>query len=79
MSRWRTTSSAASFSETKRTFFPLDKAAAITFVIVCDLPVPGGPFTTMFLPDRMSMMALCCDESASKISGCDASGCSSMR
>ena len=48
--RRRTTSSAASFSETKSTVLPLASAAAIRFVMVCDFPVPGGPSMTRFWP-----------------------------
>ena len=33
-------------------------------VIVCDLPVPGGPCSTKLLPEAASYIADNCDESA---------------
>ena len=36
----------------KENVFPLASAAAIRFVMVCDLPVPGGPSMTRFWPRK---------------------------
>ena len=43
---------------------PLAKLSAMMFVIVCDLPVPGGPCKTNDLPSSEYSTALSCDESA---------------
>ena len=64
-SRLWTTSSAAIFSATKRTFLPAFTAVAIRFVIVWDFPVPGGPWITRCLPSRTSSIAIVCELSAS--------------
>ena len=45
-----TTSNAAIFSETNNTDLPSANNSAIKLTMVCDLPVPGGPSTTRFLP-----------------------------
>ena len=45
-----TTSSAAFFSETNSTLRPSARLWAIRFVIVWDLPVPGGPCRTNDFP-----------------------------
>ncbi|MCB9915315.1 MAG: hypothetical protein H6828_09220 [Planctomycetes bacterium] len=62
--RARTTSSAAIFSETNSTRLSLASACAIRFVIVCDLPVPGGPSSTKLRPSDAAHTAASCDESA---------------
>ena len=61
-----TTSNAAIFSDTNKTDLPSASNSAIKLTIVCDLPVPGGPSTTRFLPAFTSWIAAICDESASK-------------
>ena len=60
-----TTSSAAIFSLTNKTFLPEASSSAMILVIVWDLPVPGGPSTTKLLPILISSMTAICDESAS--------------
>ena len=60
-----TTSRAAIFSATKSTFLPALTAVAVRLVIVCDFPVPGGPWMTRCLPRRTSSMATACELSAS--------------
>ena len=60
-----TTESAAIFSATNSTDLPSCAAAAIRLVMVCDLPVPGGPCTTRLAPWRTSSMTLVCEASAS--------------
>ena len=62
--RFLTTSSAAFFSATNSTFLSLYKALAIRLVIVCDLPVPGGPCRTKLSPLKALAIATSCDESA---------------
>ena len=49
-SRRFTTSSAASFSDTNSTLRPSSTAWAMMFMMVCDLPVPGGPWITICPP-----------------------------
>lgn len=56
-SRRRTTSNAACFSATKRTVLPAATALAMRFVIVCDLPVPGGPSMTNERPASAQLTA----------------------
>jgi hypothetical protein len=65
LNRSWTASSAAVFSATKRMVLPACTAAAMTLVIVCDLPVPGGPWTTRFRPSRASSTTIACELSAS--------------
>jgi len=59
-----TTLRAAIFSATNKTVFPWYSAFAIIFVIVCDFPVPGGPWSTKLFPFAAAAIATICDESA---------------
>ena len=52
-----TTFNAASFSETKRIFLPLEINSAIIFVIVWLFPVPGGPWITKLSPALANSIA----------------------
>jgi len=52
-----TTSSAAAFSLTNNTVFPVARLSAITLAIVWLLPVPGGPSNTRFIPDLAASIA----------------------
>ena len=61
--RW-TTSSAAVFSDTKRTVFSFPSRWAIRLEMVWLLPVPGGPMMTKSLPRSAVATAAVCDESA---------------
>ena len=63
--RFCTTESAAIFSATNSTRFPLYRALAIILVMVCDLPVPGGPCNMKLFPSPDSMTASSCEESTS--------------
>ena len=45
-----TTSNAAIFSDTNNTVRAWPTASAIILVMVWDFPVPGGPWTTRFIP-----------------------------
>ena len=63
-SRRATTSRAARFSATNSTFLPSATARVSRLVIVCDLPVPGGPSSTKVRPAVASAIARSCDESA---------------
>ena len=63
--RFCTTDNAAIFSATNNTRFPLYKALAIMFVMVCDFPVPGGPWRMKLFPCPDSMTDSICDESTS--------------
>src|SRR5580704_11333947 len=44
---------------------PPCRTFAIEFAMVCDFPVPRGPSITTLCPFIASIIALCCDESAS--------------
>ena len=61
-----TTDNAAIFSATNKTRLPWYSALAIMLVMVCDLPVPGGPCKIKLLPRPDSTMASICDESTSR-------------
>ena len=61
----KTTSNAALFSATNKTFLPLEINSVIIFVMVCDFPVPGGPSSTKLLPLIASWIATSCDASVS--------------
>ncbi len=63
-SRRLTTSSAACFSATNSTVRPAVMARAIRLVMVCDLPVPGGPSRTKVWPCSASTIACICEPSA---------------
>ena len=63
-SRRATTSSAARFSATNSTFLPAATAWLSRLVIVCDLPVPGGPSSTKVRPASASAIARSCEASA---------------
>ena len=63
-SRRATTSSAARFSATKSTRLPSATARASRLVIVCDLPVPGGPSSTKVRPAAASAIARSWEASA---------------
>ena len=65
LSRFCTTSRAAIFSATNNTRLPWNSALAIMLVMVCDLPVPGGPCKTKLLPLPESTIASNCEESTS--------------
>ena len=65
-SRRLTTSSAAIFSATNSTVLPSCTAAAIRLAMVCDLPVPGGPWIRRLWPARAAAIALACEASASR-------------
>ena len=69
-----TTSRAVIFSATKSTVLPSATAAAITLAIVCDLPVPGGPWMTRSRPFRTSCTASACELSQSTICNISAGG-----
>ena len=60
-----TTESAAIFSATNSTLFPLYNALAIMLVMVCDFPVPGGPCNIKLFPSPDSITASSCEESTS--------------
>ncbi len=68
-SRLRTTSSAAAFSLTNRTLRPACISAAIMFVMVWLLPVPGGPLITNERSSMAAAMHCRCEASASRTSG----------
>ena len=53
-----TTSSAARFWHTTRTLLPSYIASAAMFTISCDLPVPGGPLTTVMGTDFDSSITM---------------------
>ena len=55
---------AAIFSATNNTFLPLYKALAIILVIVCDFPVPGGPWRIKLFIWLAAEIASNCEESA---------------
>ena len=61
-----TTSKAAIFWATNKTFLWLYKLFIIIFVIVCDFPVPGGPFKTKLKPLDAFIIASVCELSALK-------------
>ena len=60
-----TTSSAAIFSDTNKTERPFPTASAIMLVMVWDFPVPGGPWTTRFMPWFTSISVRVWEPSAS--------------
>ena len=57
----RTTSRAAAFCATNKTRLPRYNALAIMLVIVCDLPVPGGPNIMKLPPETASSTASSCE------------------
>ena len=63
-SRRATTSSAARFSATNSTRLPSATARVSRLVMVCDLPVPGGPSSTNVRPATASAIARSCEASA---------------
>ena len=75
--RFLTTDKAACFSATKSTLLFSFKALAMMLVIVCDLPVPGGPCKTKLLHFCDKAIALHCDASAGKGVKVDSGGQSS--
>ena len=62
-----TTSSAALFSATNRTVLPWYMALVIRLVIVCDLPVPGGPCMTNVFPSPAALTAFIWEPSAATV------------
>ena len=63
-SRRATTSRAARFSATNSTRLPSATAWVSRLVMVCDLPVPGGPSSTNVRPAPASAIARSCEASA---------------
>ena len=56
-SRWKTTSTARLLNEAKSTDSPRDSAAATALTSTWDLPVPGGPVTTVSAVSRAPVIA----------------------
>jgi hypothetical protein len=57
---------AGRFSATNSTFLPRATSVAIRLAIVWLLPVPGGPWITRLPPRNTALIALLCEESASR-------------